>query len=251
MQIKKITASALSVLLVFLLAACGSNRTEAEPSTTTQQQTATEPAILAEEQEEAVQASDNTAAEAEQEDNTSQTNDILILYFSANNTKDADAVSSATPMPDGVSSVEWIADIIHENVGGDLVPIIPSVDYPLVYNDLADYAKVEADNEGRPLFEDLGVDPASYKTVFIGYPVWWYTVPKILETFFETYDLSGVTIIPFNTHAGSRDGGTWSLIAEREPNAEVLDGFTVAGDDTGKDETRAAVEQWLAGFQLN
>ena len=47
-------------------------------------------------------------------------NNILILYFSANNTKDVDAVSSATPMADGVSSVEWVAGIIHDRVGGGM-----------------------------------------------------------------------------------------------------------------------------------
>ena len=159
-------------------------------------------------------------------------------------------MSSATPMADGVSSVEWIANIIHDRVGGDLVPIIPSDDYPLEYDDLADYAKEEADNEGRPAFEDLGVDPASYETVFIGYPIWWYTTPKIMETFFETYDLGGITIIPFNTHAGSRDGGTYSLIKDREPEATLLDGLAVRGEDIGKDNARNSVEEWLDGLNL-
>ena len=92
----------------------------------------------------------------------------MILYFLANNTGDVDAISSATPMTDGVSSVEWIANIIQTQVGGDLIPIIPSVDYPLDYDELADYAKQERDDGGRPAFENLSVDPASYDVVFIG-----------------------------------------------------------------------------------
>ena len=64
--------------------------------------------------------------EAAAKNESSVGKNILILYFSADNTRDVDAISSATPMADGTSSVEWIANIIHENVGGDLIPIIPS-----------------------------------------------------------------------------------------------------------------------------
>ena len=216
MQIKKIMTVILAAVLSLSLAACGSSRTDAEPAADTETQM--EPS----EADESV-----VVPEVDQNETENGKNNILILYFSANNTKDVDAVSSATPMTDGVSSVEWIADIIHDRVGGDLVPIIPSEDYPLEYDDLADYAKEEADNEGRPVFEDIGVDPTSYETVFIGYPIWWYTTPKIMETFFETYDFGGVTIIPFNTHAGSRDGGTYSLIKDREPEATLLDGLNL------------------------
>ena len=242
MQIKKITAVLLTLILSVSLAACGSGQTAAESPDTEKQQ-----------EEAQTEENEVTVIETVQaiQDTEDRSNDILILYFSANNTKDVDAISSATPMTDGTSSVEWIADIIHENVGGDIVPIIPSVDYPLLYDDLADYAKEEADNDERPTFEDLGVDPTAYKTVFIGYPIWWYTTPKILETFFETYDFSGVTIIPFNTHAGSRDGGTYSLIEEREPDATVLDGLALRGEDAGKDDTRNTVIQWLEQLDLD
>ena len=230
----------LAAALSLSLAACSSSHTAAD----------------AEKQAEALQTefseTDDSVVTSEVDQNETENgkNNILILYFSANNTKDVDAVSSATPMADGVSSVEWIANIIHDRVGGDLVPIIPSDDYPLEYDDLADYAKEEADNEGRPAFEDLGVDPASYETVFIGYPIWWYTTPKIMETFFETYDFGGITIIPFNVHAGSRDGGTYSLIKDREPEATVLDGLAVRGEDAGKDSARNSVEEWLDGLNL-
>ncbi len=129
--------------------------------------------------------------------------DVLVLYFSAANYKDADTVSSATPVTDGAGAVEWIADIIHDEIGGDIEPIIPSKDYPTGYDDVLDVSKSEADQNERPAFEKLGVDPASYKTVFIGYPIWWYGMLMIMETLFDEYDLSGVTIVPFNTHEGS------------------------------------------------
>lgn len=78
--------------------------------------------------------------------------DTLIIYFSES------------------GNTETIANYIHDEIGGDMVQIIPTAEYPHVYEELADYAKAEQDNNERPAFEDLGVDPTSYQTVFIGYP---------------------------------------------------------------------------------
>lgn len=179
------------------------------------------------------------------EDTNGDKNDVLIIYFSAANTKDPDAVSAATPLVDGQGATEWMANTIADATGGDIVKIVPSEDYPLSYNDLADHAKSEADNDARPAIEPLQTDPASYKTVYIGYPIWWYTMPKVMETFFDTYDLSGVTIIPFNTHEGSRDGGTYDMIKQREPNAAVLEGLAVRGDNAGTDSAEKTVTDWI------
>ncbi|MBQ3285357.1 MAG: hypothetical protein IJH40_06915 [Ruminococcus sp.] len=234
---KRILSIILAVLLIASLAACGNGQ---KTETTAKSDATTSKA-------------DDTATQAEaaqQGAKTSADNDILILYFSADNTKDVDAVSTATPMPNGESSVKWIADIIHDEVGGDIEPIIPSKDYPLEYDALADAAKAEVDNNERPAFEPLNVDPTQYKTVFIGYPIWWYTLPMVLETFFDTYDLSGVTIVPFNTHAGSRDGNTYNMIREREPNANVIDGIAIAGSDAGSDSAETQVVEWVKKLPL-
>lgn len=262
MQMRKITALLLAWFMSLSLAACGSSQNTAADTSSGSQESQiasgnsqkTEAAVESSSMESSEDSEIQSGSDTNTSDNAQTTEEakkILVLYFSANNTKDVDAVSSATPMADGVSSVEWIANIIHDNVGGDLVPIIPAEDYPLEYNDLADYAKQEKEDKGRPAFEDLGVDPTSYETVFIGYPIWWYEMPMIMDTFFETYDFSGVTIIPFNTHAGSRDGGTYGDIRELEPNATVLDGLAVRGEDVGKDSAKTSVEEWLTGLKLD
>ena len=255
MQIKKITSLVLAAALSISLTACGNSQTTAITSGQDKQQTeSTQTADSSEAKEpESAQAENKTEdqqAETAAENESSAGNSILILYFSADNTKDVDAVSSATPMTDGTSSVEWIANIIHDNVGGELIPIIPSEDYPLEYEALADYAKKERDDGGRPAFENLSIDPAGYDVVFIGYPIWWYEMPMIMDTLFDTYDFSGVTIVPFNTHAGSGDGGTYSDIKELEPNATVLEGLAVPGEDAGKDSAKEAVLLWLQGLDL-
>ena len=233
--------------MILSLAACGSEQASSTSvSAEADAETAADTAAAITGESEA--GTEITAADPEE---TEQASDVLILYFSANSRKntDVDAVTSATPVANDRSSVEQMADMIHEITGGDLVPIIPSEDYPLGYDDVADQAKQERDNGDRPAFEDPGVDPTSYKTVFIGYPIWWYQMPMILETLFDTYDFTGVTIVPFNTHEGSGDGGTYDMIREREPGATVLDGLAIQGSDvsavSGDD-----IQKWLDGLDL-
>ena len=156
---------------------------------------------------------------------------ILITYFS---------VSEHT---------KKLAETIHAYVGGDLVRIEPVVPYSTDYKELTDYAKKEHDESGRPAFKPLGVDPEDYDVIFVGYPVWWYTIPMIIHTFFDTYDLSGKIIVPFNTHEGSGDGGTYDTIKKREPEAMVLDGLPIRGDDTQFDQSEAVLN-WLHRLDL-
>lgn len=83
-----------------------------------------------------------------------------------------------------------------------------------------------------------------YDTVFVGYPNWWYDMPMAMYSFFEEYDFSGKTIIPFNVHNGSRFSSTISTIQELEPEAEVVeDGFTVSERDVA--EAAGDVAVWL------
>ena len=266
MQLKKTAALLLTAMMTVTLAACGGSQAGAQTSGSEEKQEEVQEEEQTDAEEEASEAQEEveqeTSAEPQAADDIKSAaeesgteaaaeNKVLILYFSANNMNDADAVSSATPIIDGASSVEWIANIIQEQVGGDLVPLIPSEDYPLGYDDVADAAKKEADNEVHPAIVPLSVNPEDYQTVFIGYPMWWYRMPMVLETFFDTYDLSGKTIVPFNTHEGSGDGGTYKMIRDREPNATVLDGIAVRGGEAGEDDARNEVIEWLGGLKLN
>lgn len=215
---KRLTALVLAAVFLLALAGCGAAEDAGTIST---------------------DAAESTGAE------TVSAGNVLILYFSADNSADEDAVSAATPMPGGESSVQWMAEQIHDITGGDLVPIVPEQDYPLDYDELADAAKAETDDDIRPAIRDLGVDPASYDTVFLGYPIWWYTVPMVLETLLDQYDFSGVTVVPFNTHAGSGNGGTYDLIRQREPDATVLEGCPIRGEDAGEDSAAETIAEWL------
>ena len=104
-----------------------------------------------------------------------------------------------------------VAEEIAKQTGADIVEIEPVIPYDSNrehYNALARIAKKEHDEDQRPAIKNK-IDIDSYDTIYIGYPMWWYTFPMIIYTFFDKYDFSGKTIIPFNTHMGSGDGGTY------------------------------------------
>lgn len=191
---------------------------------------------------------EKTAETSVQGNSSSSESKTLVVYFSASNTKDVDAVTGATPVQGRVGTVEHIAEIIHNNVGGDIAKIVPSKDYSLDYDTCADEAKAETDSDARPQFEPLSVNVEDYDTIYVGYPMWWYTLPMVMYTFFDTYDFSGKTIIPFNTHAGSGDGGTYQTIREFEPGATVKDGLAISGSSAFDSSTEESVKSWLAGL---
>lgn len=90
------------------------------------------------------------------------------------------------------------------------------------------WRKTSKKNNARPKIKDEIENFSDYETVFVGYPNWWGDMPMILYTFFDTYDFSGKTIIPFNTHGGSGFSGTISTIRNLEPNATVKDGKSIS-----------------------
>ena len=118
-----------------------------------------------------------------------------------------DAVASASyTTVDGqaVGRLRAVADMIQDNVGGDLFSIRTSVVYPTDGGELIDYAAREQDENARPELTSHIENPDQYDTIFIGYPNWWADLPMAVYSFFDEYDFSGKTIIPFNVHNGSR-----------------------------------------------
>ena len=140
-----------------------------------------------------------------------------------------------------------LAETINAQIGGDIMRIEPVNEYPdsdAEHKKLTDLALEERDNNARPAFKEMNLNLDEYDTVYVGYPIWWYTLPMIMYTFFDAYDFSGKTIVPFNTHGGSGDGGTYETIKGWEPNATVLDGLAISGNAMAQDQTET-VKSWL------
>ncbi len=155
----------------------------------------------------------------------------LVVYFSA------------------TGNTKALAEKIAEVTGSDIAEIVPKEPYTAddidYSNDGCRANREQNDEAARPEIANA-VDIKDYDTVFIGYPIWWGTMPKIINTFLESYDFSGKTVMPFCTSGGSGIGTSVSAIKEACPNAEVKEGFrgTSAASDT-------QIRSWLSenGFE--
>lgn len=138
------------------------------------------------------------------------------------------------------------------NTGADLFSIQTSVDYPGDIDELIDYASSEQEEDVRPELTSHIENLDDYDTVFIGYPLWWYDLPQVMYSFFDEYDFSGKTLIPFDVHNGSRLSDTVETIQELEPDARVItDGFAIS-QSTVAEETESVAEEvgsWLQGLR--
>ncbi len=152
----------------------------------------------------------------------------LVLYFSVYGTTKAVAEAIAMQTKADISAIE---------------PLKPYNSNRNCYEALARQAKKEHDKNARPAIKNK-IHIINYDVIFIGYPIWWYSMPMILYTLFEKYDFSGKTIIPFNTHLGSVDGGTYETIKQLVPNATVLKGLPIEMQEAEKDVT-SVVQKWL------
>lgn len=149
----------------------------------------------------------------------------LVVYFSVPDDRDNSYVEI-----DGerLGNTQYMAYVIQENTGANIFRILPKNPYPTDHDALLEAAQEEIRTNARPEMEGTIEDFDSYDVVFVGYPNWNADMPYILYTFFETYDFSGKTIVPFNTHGGSGFSGTRETIAELEPNASMLEGKSIS-----------------------
>ncbi|MDR1348204.1 MAG: NAD(P)H-dependent oxidoreductase [Prevotellaceae bacterium] len=140
-------------------------------------------------------------------------------------------------------STREIAKQIQKQTDGDLFEITVSNPYPAGYDECVKQAKKEQQTNARPAFTAEVKNMNAYDVVFVGYPNWWGTMPMVLFTFLEKYDLSGKTIIPFCTHGSGRWGRSLDDLKKMLPNSTILDGFAIAGNmvRNSKDE----VAKWL------
>lgn len=160
---------------------------------------------------------------------------VLVVYFSR--TGENYNVGNVE-----VGNTAMMASYIKDYLNADSVEIIPTKKYPDNYDECTKVASDEKDNNARPEIQNKIDNFDSYDTVFIGYPIWWGDLPMIMYTLMENYDFNGKNVIPFNTHEGSGDAGTYSTIDSKLPNAKVntkglaLDGKTARSED-GKQKT--------------
>ena len=208
---KKLLCLLLAGALAFSVAACGNGAQDSEAA-------------------EAADTSD-TAETGEAEDAAEETaeedgQNILIAYFSAS------------------GETAKLAKTLSAVTGGDLFEIRPETAYTsadLNWMDKKSRSTLEMkDEHSRPAIAGRVEDMAQYGTVFVGFPIWWYQAPRIIETFLESYDFTGKTVIPFATSGGSGMGKTADILRTVCPAADILPGKRMSAHESAE-----AVRAWL------
>ncbi len=162
----------------------------------------------------------NAAASADEAANAEAKKTTLVAYFSA-----SDAHITAQ-----------VAKTLAEAADADLFEIVPEKIYTaddLNWNDKKSRSTIEMkDSTARPAVASKVDNMDQYTTIYVGFPIWWYTAPRIVNTFLEQYDLTGKTIIPFATSGGSGMGNSGEDLKKASaPNANwILPGKVLNGN---------------------
>lgn len=230
---KKMAILSLAVFALFSFSACSSN-VQKMPSE----------GVISKTQD----STDNQ--ESNMSDNGSK---ILITYFTVPEADGVDTVAGASRVASEsgvVGNTEFIANEVQKNIGGDLFKIETVQTYPNTHDDLLEFAYNEKNEDARPALISKIENMDDYDVVFVGYPNWNADLPMPLYTFFDEYDFSGKTIIPFVTHGGSSFSATINTIKELEPNAVVVEeGLSVSRNNIASAESD--VKEWTKTLLKN
>jgi flavodoxin len=136
---------------------------------------------------------------------------VLIVYLSrTNNTK-------------------AVAGMIHQELGGTLVALELEKPYPANYQATVQQVVRENEQGYLPPLRTKIVNMTQYDVVFVGFPTWGMQLPPPMKSFLKQYDMSGKTLVPFNTNAGYGVGSSFETVKALAPRSTVLEGFSTRG----------------------
>ena len=205
MKTKKLIALILLLALVLVSAGCGSIPAQAASTPAPAPTPAATPALTQ------TPASTPEAAPAEAPKEApaepAQENKSLVVVFSCTGT------------------TKGVAEKIAALTGAELVDLVPAQPYTaedLNYNDRSTRATVEQNTpDARPeIASDISLDGVT--TLYLGYPIWWGQAPRIMSTFVESHDFTGITVVPFCTSGGSGAGRTGETLGEQAGTGTFL-----------------------------
>ena len=236
---KKLGSFLLALAMIASFTACGSSYPQNSPAPNTVQTTVTP---QTQPEAPAPAAETETPVDTEPESPTPESGSrILVVYFSRTGEQ-----YSVGVIEKGNTAI--VADMIAAATGADIYELLPADDYyPMTYKELTDIALQEQRSGARPAIAGELPDLNGYDTIFIGAPVWWGDWPMICYTFFESEPMTGKTLIPFSTHAGSGLSGFDTKLARVYPDCTIAKGLAIAGTDAqnNPDRVSASVSSWL------
>ena len=159
------------------------------------------------------------------------------------------------------SNTRTIAEIIHKNAGGTLVALELEKPYPENYRATVEQVVKENETGYLPPLKTKIDSIQNYDVVFVGFPTWGMKLPPPMKSFLKQNDLSGKTIVPFNTNDGYGIGSGFDTVKELCPKSKILDGFSIKGgtESDGRarltkvenvKEAETKVKKWLQEIKL-
>jgi flavodoxin len=230
---KRITAVLMTLIFLLSFSACGNQSVEKNTTSTV---SSVEDTVTSQKND--IKEGKNTDMNQEQNTEGSKQpkldldNNILVAYFSCTNT------------------TEGIAEIIADETGGTLYEIVAAA--PYTEDDLKYYTNGRADQEQadsscRPEISGSVSDMSAYDTVFIGYPIWHGQAPRIINTFLESYDFSGKTMIPFCTSHSSGIGSSDIDLHSLTSDSVVW----IDGKRFSSDSDKSEITEWVKMLNLD
>ena len=226
-KIRFIASVMICMVLTLGLTACGSNTSETEMGSGNQ---AVESITENSEGSANVTVSEDTddVAEVPEQNRSNTGKDTLVVVF------------SATGTTKGVA--EKIASITDADFY-EIIPAEPYSDADLDWNDKNSRTTIEQNDASvRPAISGEAISLEGYKTIYIGYPIWWGEEPRIMDTFVESYNFDGITMIPFCTSGGSGIGRSGKNLAEHAGSGNWLEGDRLQGSVSEED-----LQSWIDG----
>lgn len=168
---------------------------------------------------------------------------VLILYLSR--TKNTKAV----------------AEVIHNQVGGDLVALELVTPYPQNYQQTVAQVAKENETGFLPALKTKIDSIDKYEVIFLGFPTWGMQLPPPMKSFLKHHNLSGKTVVPFNTNGGYGIGSTFETVKQLCPDSEIKEGFSTKGgierdgilfvmEGDREKQVQAEVQRWLKKIGL-
>lgn len=226
---KKIVSILTAGLMIFGLTACSGNPTTVASESTENAETK----VVETETTGSEPVEETTAAgsdETYQETTAGTDKDVLVIYFSATGT------------------TKGVAEMIADITDGDLYEIKALEEYTdedLNWNDSNSRSTKEQDDpSARPAIGSDTISLDGYTTIYIGYPIWWGEEPRIMDTFVEGYDFTGITMIPFCTSASSGIGRSGTNLEENAGSGNWLEGARFGAEVTSEE-----LESWISGLR--
>ncbi len=179
----------------------------------------------------------------------------MVVYMTLRDNQNIDAVASAScteerPKPNGIT--EQVAVAIQERTGAAIRNIVVKDFYPADMDKLAEQTKKEKAEGAMPDFRTIDKKASSYDTLFIGFPIWWDDMPRVVYSYLDRTDLVGKKIYIFTCSDSGKPSDFVEKIASYEPNSEINPNVLNIRTDQAQNETIGKqVEDWLKELGLN